>query len=133
MGASLTAGAFCGAGEVGLVFLSFGLLGGDAENSFQMAVIAFPVALICWTIGLILVGAPGWILLHALGLRSRLAAGAYGAVAAFAGGFGAQAWILPHARHWSDYLAAAGVVALMGAPVGWVVAATAYRPERTAR
>ncbi|CAN5511608.1 hypothetical protein BH10PSE3_BH10PSE3_29270 [soil metagenome] len=62
MSAGLSAGAFLGAGEVSLVFLSFWLFGGNAERSVQMAVISFPVALVVWAAALILVGAPvGWV------------------------------------------------------------------------
>jgi hypothetical protein len=129
MGAGLTAGAFAGASVVSLMFLGFSLFGGDFEIGFQMAVVAFPVALILWAIGLAVVGAPGWILLHALGVRSRWAGAAWGVVAAFAGTFAAQAAILTYTSDWTAYLAGAGVIGLMGAPVGWVVVTTAYAPE----
>ena len=88
------------------------------------------MALILWAIGLALVGAPGWILLHALGVRSRWAAATWGVVAAFAGTFAFEAAILAYVSDWTTYLSGAGVVGLMGAPVGWAVATTAYASER---
>jgi hypothetical protein len=98
-----------------------------------MMLVAFVVAFVAWFAGLLIVGAPGWWVLHRLGLRSRWAYAALGLILAPAG---YAAWSVLIGLPWispiqtlKNGLVLDAALAAIGAVVGWVVAASAYRPE----
>lgn len=95
-------------------------------------IIAFPIALIIWSVGLFALGAPGWWVLHALGARCQQAAMIYGGVLTYAICL-AYVWLDgPHPFEprilWS--LPMLGLTAI-GVAVGWIVAKVAYEPAKT--
>jgi hypothetical protein len=93
----------------------------------------FALTTVFWFLGLLLVGGPVLGLLYALGIRSRVAAAATGAVLAF----GAMMLLLkamyPHLSGAGNDVQAAPI-GVAGALVGWAVASVAYHRGRdTAR
>lgn len=98
-----------------------------------MMLAAFVVAFVVWLAGLLVVGAPGWWVLHRLGLRSRWAAAALGFILAPAACAAWSVWIawpeISPAQTLKDGLVLDAILAGMGAIVGWIVIARAYRPE----
>ena len=107
--------------------------GGFAEALSAGALLAmtfFVFSLPVWAGGLIVVGIPGWIALRALGWHSRRAGAVFGGVATFVVSLILGLRLNPSMadKPWR-LLPFVGVLALMGAVVGWVVAATAHTPE----
>jgi hypothetical protein len=135
-------GTFVGASlSGGVVFVNLvvsaaltGNLDAGLGGGLVLGVLFFLFSLPVWAGGLILVGLPGWIALHALGWRSRRAGAAFGAVATFV-----VSWVLVMALNAPDTsqpwipLAIAGVLALIGTVVGWVMMATGYDEKEGAR
>jgi hypothetical protein len=89
-------------------------------------------AFIVWLLGLLVVGAPVWGVMHSLGARSAGLAAAFGAIApptlylacSLHGRPTSVVWALR--EEWTLYL----ILTAIGAVVGWTVARSAYRqPE----
>lgn len=145
---SLTIGAAWGAALVSLgvgamlIGLQFtsprpldGLLSMIPPLIFMMLA-AFVIAFFVWLMGLVIVGAPGWWLLHQLGLRSRWAGAALGMILAPAACAAWSVWIalpsIPPVQTLKDGLVLDAALAAAGAIVGWIVIVRANRPERAA-
>ena len=143
---SLAAGAACGGVLVDLALAMFvithlNLDGRPAAVAAEIAratgfalLFALPVfvmAFLAWLVGLLALGGPVWWALHGLGVRSAWAAAALGAIAAPAAYLvcGLRRRPMPALEalkaEWEVYAA----LALIGAVVGGVVVAIAYRPE----
>ena len=134
---ALAAGAFVGAT---LVSLAYGLAGGLRGRPVDMPspgplesfwlnlpiilVVAFPLAFLCWFLGLLFVGAPGWWVLHRLRLRGLGIALAFGFLATYlfgvslSGGFNGPLWMT---------LLAPAPLAIVGVFVAAAVWFIAYR------
>ena len=114
--------------------LSQGGFGEALSVGAPLAMIFFLFSLPVWASGLIAIGVPGWIALHALGWRSRSAGAAFGGVATFGVSLILGLRLNPSMadKPWG-LIPLAGVLALMGAVVGWTVAATAYAPDEVVR
>lgn len=86
--AALLRGATAGAATVTLGIAAFvGLSGLEGlPAALMMSLVGFPVALAVWLVGLLLIGGPGWFLLHRLKWRSLPVALLYGAGMGFATG-----------------------------------------------
>jgi demethoxyubiquinone hydroxylase (CLK1/Coq7/Cat5 family) len=76
LGHGISWGTACGAGQVSVSFLISGLSQGSLSGGLVFAILALPVAAFIWTMGLILVGIPGLLLLDRLKLKSRMLAAA---------------------------------------------------------
>ena len=94
---------------------------------------AFVIAFFLWLMGLLVIGAPGWWVLHRFGIRSRLAAAGLGAVLAPVSSAAWSVWIaspmIAPVQTLKDGLVLDTVLAAIGAVVGWVVIVRAYQPE----
>ena len=99
------------------------------------AVPVFPFVLLVWFVGLVAVAGPGWWLLHRLGARCQQAAMIYGGGLTFVviAGLGPlyTSSEVDLSERWRMILHTAGVFALIGLIVGWVVAKVAYEPAKT--
>lgn len=128
---SLWTGALCGATLVSANLLVVNLVGERPVDGPIIALIAFPVALVFWAVGLLFVGGPAWMLLHTLGLTRRwmgaMLGGASGALVLML----RFSWIedlmdAPHGMAWSHPLANVAAFGAMGVAVGWIVVHQAY-------
>ena len=114
--------------------LTYGDFGQVIGGGALMALMAFLFSLPVWAGGLIMVGLPGWALLNALGWRSRWAGAAFGGVATFVAVLTLNLVLnLRSAAELWEIAPLAGVLALMGAVVGWVVVTTAYAKKEGGR
>lgn len=127
----LAAGAATGAGLVGAALLVMSLpMGGGAVF---IGLVGFLYGLIIWAAGLLVIGAPGWWVLHRLGARCQQAAMIFGGFATFAV-VGVCLWgpvLFMGARLGdSGWLLAAyhAAISAIGVAVAWVIAQIAYRP-----
>lgn len=94
--------------------------------SMLLTIIVVPAAFIAWSAGLVLLGVPGWFVLHAIGARSQQTAMIYGAGLPTFVVMLVQMTTNPKYDDWAVWippLLAAGV----GAGIGWVIARIAYR------
>ncbi|MBO9559829.1 MAG: hypothetical protein J7515_14765 [Caulobacter sp.] len=113
------------------VMLIVGLLGGGLYEALggglMLAALFFLFSAPVWAAGLVVIGVPGWIGLHALGWRSPWAGAAFGGVATFIVAFALGLRLYPEdpGKPWT-LLLMAGVLAPIGAIVGRVVVMTAY-------
>ena len=140
----LCAGALTGAlivtGGYGLAFLVSGTF-----IYLLILPLVFGVALLAWGIGLTTLAAPGWWLLHAIGIRSQVVSAVYGGVLCAALGLAVAALlplsIAPTGEVLSTPLSRSGLLGVLpviglfgvaGAVVGIVVARVAYGRRRTA-
>jgi hypothetical protein len=101
------------------------MLGGVVASAALFFLFSLPV----WAMGLILVGAPGWAILHALGWRTRGVGAAFGGIATFGATWLLNRWLNFYPHGSPPLLILAGVLALIGAVVGWVVVFTGYDKE----
>jgi hypothetical protein len=96
------------------------------------ALIALPFSAIVWGAGLLVIGAPSWALLHALGFRSRRAGAGCGALLT-----GLTAWGLPmllfQARPVQTPPPFILTWAIIGAAVGWVTVKVAQDSQGETR
>lgn len=139
---ALARGALCGSAQLSALALIGMILPGVLQGGFTQALISglilaalvFVFSLPVWATGLVVIGLPGWLALHALGWRSRFAGAAFGAMATFVTAFVLGRWLNPTSPgpFW-DIAIYAGVLAMMGAVVGWVVAAEGYQEQEDAR
>lgn len=107
-----------------------------------LLLLAFPAALIGWIVGLGVLAAPGWWILHALGARSQIAGMAYGGgLCALVGlvvslllplslapeteGYKVLATPVSEAG-WAGVIPGILLFAAMGVLIGWVVSRVAY-------
>ena len=120
------------------VIAGFATMPGDPVGAFSgglvVALAVLVLSLPVWAGGLIMVGIPGWLVLHALRWRSRGAAVLFGGVATFvvAGGLGLWLDLRPASAPWA-FPVALGVLALIGAVVGWTVATIGRGEKGSAR
>lgn len=92
-----------------------------------VAIVASPLVLIVWAIGLFVVAAPGWAALHTLGARCQQAAMIYGGSLTLGAALAYLWWDGTHL----DRLIALPTTCVfgpIGIAVGWVVAKVAYEP-----
>ncbi|MEJ2816862.1 hypothetical protein [Caulobacter sp. CCG-8] len=131
---ALAAGTFTGSGSLAAVVVVVvsiaSLMQGGFEafwNGVMVAFLFFLFSLPVWAGGLIVVGLPGWAALHALGWRSRWAGAGFGGVATLVVSWMLGLGLNPRLadQPWG-LLPMAGVLALIGAVVGWVAAGAAY-------
>ena len=129
---AICTGALCGAGLVSANLVAINLFGDRPGDGPFLAIFAFPVALLGWSIGLLVVGGPAWALLHALGLTSRrIGAVVGGAITALVA---PVVLVLPefdllnadHGMAWHHPLTNVAAFGAIGAVVGWVVVTVAY-------
>lgn len=138
---AVVAGTFTGSGllaaAVVVVVSIASLMQGDFQTFWNGVVVAFLFFLFSlpvWASGLIVVGLPGWAALHALGWRSRWAGAGFGGVAPLV-----VSWMLGLGLNPSladepwGLLPIAGLLALIGAVVGWVAARAAYGSQGAGR
>jgi hypothetical protein len=131
---ALVAGTVTGSGSLAaavIVVVSIAsLMQGGFEafwNGVVVAFLFFLFSLPVWAVGLIVVGMPGWAALHALGWRSPWVGAGFGGVATLV-----VSWVLGLGLNPSladepwELLPIAGLLALIGAVVGWVAARAAY-------
>lgn len=141
---SLAAGAVCGAVMTDLALSAYfvvlatrsspwsGPMALEIVKALGFSVLAaVPIilsAFIVWLLGLLVMGAPVWAVMHGLGVRSASLAATFGVIAA-PGLYlacslqhrpGPLAWALK--EEWTVYL----VLSAIGAVVGWAVARIAY-------
>lgn len=135
----LLAGAGAGAGLTSIIatvgvalagFFTFDL--GTAVSGLMIGMAALLYSFVIWTLGLLLVGAPGWWLLHRLGARCQQAAMIYGGGATFTVCLIVTLLVLSTTNGTNvmvllPYLA---LMTLQGVIVGWVVAKVAYAPVK---
>lgn len=127
---ALTTGAFCGAVLVSANLLIVNLFGERPTDGPFIVFFAFPIAFVLGAIGLLVVGGPIWMLLHALGLTARWMGAVLGGVAlVLTSRFN---WLddLMDARHgmaWPSPLANVLALCATGATVGWIVVHRAYK------
>ena len=147
------AGAVAGAAMVTVWFLAGASdLNYLRQYGFQAGVLIFINATVIWALGLVLVGAPLWAILHYYGKRNWTAAGALGAILTFVvtlglltNGFGllvsgnlsasdaaGPIWVDSQltAHGWAVALEVAVVCCIAGALVGLIVWRVAYRPVK---
>lgn len=123
----LAAGALTGGMLTGLAWaVATAPTGGLPAVVFAVELV-LPIATMVWGAGLVVVGLPGWLVLHLLGARCQQAAMLYG------GGLGVAAGALIGAA--GNGFAAPSLVAgvflgIAGVLVGWVVAKVAYAPVK---
>lgn len=134
---ALVLGALWGAGLVSGTVLVVGLVGGDLGGAVFLTVLVFPIALFVWMIGLLVVGAPGWALLHLLGMTPRWMGAAFGGAATalvslFPGNDLGLRYV-DSGMACIDLAINAFAFGAMGAVVGWVIASAAYGRPRNAR
>ncbi len=130
----LVLGALCGAVSVSGLVMAVTLLQYGALASLSFAAVAFPLALVAWLAGLIVIGGPIWWLLRKSTARpTRLAARVGGVVASLATAGPTMALMFAHGHdtYWA-LLVQVAMFAAVGAAVGWVVARVAYGPSRAA-
>lgn len=124
----LLLGALCGAVLVSGLVLAMALVQYGALTGLTFAALAFPVALVAWLTGLVVIGGPIWWALRKSNARpTRLAARVSGVVASLATVGPTMAITFAHGH--GGYLALLTQVAMfaaVGAAVGWVVARVAY-------
>lgn len=148
----LTAGTLTGAAVIAV----WSLVGANTVDAVLLggALVVFVFAAVMWAMGLIIVAAVPWAILHHYGYRSWPAAAALGAILTFivvtgfmTNGFGAVAgsgglsaadsggptWVDGRltAYGWSQALVFAAICSAAGAIVGLVVWRTAYRRTDT--
>jgi hypothetical protein len=132
----LALGACCGAGMVSGTVLILGLMGGGPDVALLFTILALPIAWFLWMIGLLVIGVPGWALLHLLGLTSRWVGAAFGGVATTSTSLllADELSFLPIDPHdaWTGLIVNACWLGAMGAVVGWIIIKTAYRLPRAA-
>lgn len=134
---TLTGSALLAVGVIATALVT-GLVHGAPDEALGggllIAVLFLLFSLPIWAAGLIVVGIPGWIALHALGWRSRWAGATFGGGATFIAALilGLRFNALNRGNPWEVSLMA-GVLALIGAVVGWMVVRHAYDQGRTAR
>ena len=150
--ASLGAGAICGGVLTDLALTVFLLVAGATSNSpwsdpmpleiakalgfsVLMAVPVILVAFIGWLLGLLILGAPVWWLMHGMGVRPAWLAALLGAIAPPALYLACSLHSRPASllqalkEEWALYL----TLAAIGAAVGWVVTRIAYGGRGGAR
>ena len=93
--------------------------------SLGVALVSWPFAAIVWGAGLLVVGGPACLALHALGVRSQGAAAAWGAGPTWLGVMSLLALISNQA--WNDLAIPVSALPLspLGAAVGWTTARVA--------
>ena len=132
------AGAVIGAlGVVAVVLLLAEMASGVSATDLVVALLIFVVALVGWSLGLLLFGLPLWWLFHRNGWRGRRVAMLLGALTTFVivfllemfGGILAVTTGNSDAGHLMP-LVWSGVMALLGAIVALVIWRIAYRPAR---
>ncbi len=145
--ASLGAGAVCGGVLTDLALTAFFIVGATRSSpwsgpmaleiakalgfSLLMAVPVILSAFIVWLLGLLVLGAPVWWLMHRLDVRSAWLAVLFGAIAPPALYLACSLHSRPASllqalkEEWVLYLALAAI----GAAVGWVVTRIAYGPS----
>lgn len=120
---SLIRGAVAGAATISLGIAAMAMAGGGVEtipSLVMIALVAFPVAMAVWLVGLVLIGSPGWFLLHRLRWRSLPVALLYGA------GMGFMTGLIIALVSQQSGLAPAGFLAVAGIGAGGVVWMHAY-------
>ena len=124
----LAVGTLLGGGLTSLAWASaVAVFDGLGGIGIVVAIVATPVVLIVWAVGLFLIGAPGWAVLHALGARCQQAAMIYGGGLTLTVLLAFLFWDSAHVDR-SVALAAICVLGPVGVAVGWVVAKIAYAP-----
>lgn len=126
----LTAGAL-----VGAMLVTLAIFIPSLTTNMGLVTLAglfvFPIAFGSWGVGLLL-SLPGWWLLHRLGARCQTAAVLYGFGFTFVVllAMGTEGFRDTPPNGWVLALGWAGIMAVAGAVVGWVVAKVAYEPAR---
>jgi len=131
---ALALGAACGAVLVSGSMILLSAFTGEIRYGLLMAAFAFPFALVGWTIGLVVIGAPIWWLLRRSNMRpTRLAASVgAGITALLMGGWSVTLNLITSDAGLWDLLPILEF-GLFGWIVGWVVARIAYGKSESAR
>ncbi len=127
---ALATGAFCGAVLVSANLVIVNLFGERPADGPGIAFIAFPFAFVFWAIGLLVVGGPVWMLLHALGLTARWMGAVLGGsalVLIFRFNWLDDLMDAHHGMAWPSPLANVLTLCATGAAVGWIVVHRAYK------
>ncbi len=121
----LFVGALIGTGVTAMAWIVLAMVSGEAGMSILFTIIVIPASFVAWSAGLVLLGVPGWFVLHATGARSQKAAMIYGASLPTLVVVLVQMTTSSKYDDWAVWippLLAAGV----GAVIGWVIARIAY-------
>jgi hypothetical protein len=135
--AALLLGAGCGAGLVSGLMVTTALIQQQLGLGLMLAAVAFPIAVVAWLAGLVVVGGPLWWLLRRGKAKPTRLASLLGGVLTPLVVAGPQAVVgLGHDRIDGFDASLAIQIAmftLFGAVVGWVVARVAYGRQGGAR
>jgi len=117
---ALVMGAVVGSTLLAVVILAAALVLGLVQGAIVgggllIALLFFPFSLPVWAAGLILIGLPGWIGLHALGWRSRWVGAAFGGVATLVAALILGLRLNPQNPGGPELMLMAGVLAVIGA------------------
>lgn len=106
---------------------------GAGPLAFWVGLMSLAFATPIWFAGILVVGGPVWWVLHRLGLRSRAVSSAAGAtlVLLMVGGVFTLTDAAPEGGEGFGVLLIIAPLVAIGAVVGWTVARSAYRAERT--